>query len=134
MKPFVADLHMHSVLSGHAFGTIRELAAEAANRGMKLIGVTEHAPGIPGTCDPIYFRNFCDAPRKLYGVEMLYGSEVNVLTEGSFRSWDALLGQSSAGIVQASSIYTENCAPFSTFFVRTSSFWMLKLNRGARLK
>ena len=70
---------MHSLLSGHAFGTIRELAAEASRRGLSLIGVTEHAPGIPGTVDPIYFRNLCDAPRELYGVEMLYGSEVNVL-------------------------------------------------------
>lgn len=73
---------MHSVLSGHAFGTIRELAAVAAERGLALIGVTEHGPGIPGTCDPIYFRNFVDAPRVLYGVEMLYGSEVNVLNGG----------------------------------------------------
>lgn len=82
MKPFVADVHMHSLLSGHAFGTVRELAFEGANRGMKLIGVTEHGPGIPGTCDPIYFRNIIDAPRCLYGVEMLYGSEVNVLNSG----------------------------------------------------
>lgn len=73
---------MHSLLSGHAFGTVRELAAEAAQRGLKLIGVTEHGPGIPGTVDPIYFRNICDAPRLLYGVEMLYGSEVNVLAGG----------------------------------------------------
>lgn len=82
MKPFVADVHMHSIMSGHAFGTIRELAFEAAARNLKLIGVTEHGPGIPGTVDPIYFRNFCDAPRVLYGVEMLYGSEVNVLDGG----------------------------------------------------
>ena len=82
LKPFVADVHMHSLLSGHAFGTVRELAAEAAQRGLKLIGVTEHAPGIPGTVDPIYFRNLCDAPRLLFGVEMLYGSEVNVLAGG----------------------------------------------------
>lgn len=82
MKPFLADVHMHSVMSGHAFGTIRELAAEAAARGLKLIGVTEHGPGIPGTVDPIYFRNLTDAPRMLYGVEMLYGSEVNVLNGG----------------------------------------------------
>lgn len=82
MKPFVADVHMHSILSGHAFGTVRELAFEGANHGMKLIGVTEHGPGIPGTCDPIYFRNIIDAPRMLYGVEMLYGSEVNVLNGG----------------------------------------------------
>ena len=82
MKPFVADVHMHSVMSGHAFGTIRELAAEAAARGLKLIGMTEHGPGIPGTVDPIYFRNLTDAPRVLYGIEMLYGSEVNVLSGG----------------------------------------------------
>lgn len=73
---------MHSLLSGHAFGTVRELAEEAARRGLKLIGVTEHAPGIPGTVDPIYFRNICDAPRLLFGVEMLYGSEVNILAGG----------------------------------------------------
>ena len=82
MKPFIADVHMHSILSGHAFGTVRELAAEAASRGIKLIGVTEHGPGIPGTCDLIYFRNIVDAPRELYGVEMLYGSEVNILNSG----------------------------------------------------
>lgn len=83
MKTFIADVHMHSILSGHAFGTVRELAFEAAQRDLKLIGVTEHGPGIPGTCDPIYFRNIIDAPRVLYGVEMLYGSEVNVLNSGT---------------------------------------------------
>lgn len=82
MKPFIADVHTHSILSGHAFGTVRELAAEAASRSLKVLGVTEHGPGIPGTCDPIYFRNIIDAPRMLYGVEMLYGSEVNVLNTG----------------------------------------------------
>ena len=82
MKPFIADVHMHTILSGHAFGTVREMAFEAAQRNIKLIGITEHGPGIPGTCDPIYFRNFIDAPRTLYGVERLYGSETNVLNSG----------------------------------------------------
>lgn len=82
MKPLIADLHTHSLLSGHAFGTVREMAAEAANRGLQLLGVTEHGPSIPGTVNPIYFRNFTDAPRVLYGVEMLYGCEVNILEDG----------------------------------------------------
>lgn len=82
MKPFIADVHTHSLLSGHAFGTVRELAAEAAARNLKILGVTEHGPGIPGTCDIILFRNFIDAPRNLYGVQMLYGSETNVLNSG----------------------------------------------------
>ena len=82
MKPLIADLHMHTIMSGHAFGTLREMAAEASTRGLKLIGTTEHGPGIPGTCNPIYFLNVCDAPRNLYGVELLYGSEVNILDSG----------------------------------------------------
>lgn len=83
MKPFLADMHMHSIMSGHAFGTIRELAAEAAARGLQLIGVTEHAPGIPGTVDPIFFKNLIDAPRRLSGVEVMHGSEVNLLENGA---------------------------------------------------
>lgn len=83
MKPLIADVHMHSIMSGHAFGTVRELAQMAAQRNLLLIGVTEHGPGIPGTCDPLYFLNITDAPRTLYGVEMLYGSEVNILNDGT---------------------------------------------------
>lgn len=82
MKPLVADLHMHTLMSGHAFGTIREMAADAALKKLQLIGITEHGPGIPGACDPIYYLNFRDAPRTLYGVELLYGCEVNVLAGG----------------------------------------------------
>ncbi|HCI63887.1 MAG TPA: phosphatase, partial [Clostridiales bacterium] len=41
MKPLIADLHMHSLMSGHAFGTIRELAFAAAERKLLAIGVTE---------------------------------------------------------------------------------------------
>ena len=82
MRPFVADVHMHSIMSGHAYGTVREMAQAAAERGLRLIGVTEHGPGVPGTVDSIYFRNLPDAPKELYGVEMLYGSEVNILPDG----------------------------------------------------
>ena len=82
MKSLVADLHMHTIMSGHAFGTVLEMATGAKEKGLQLIGITEHGPGIPGTCDPIYFRNFADAPRNVYGVEMLYGSEVNILHGG----------------------------------------------------
>lgn len=82
MKPFLTDVHTHSLLSGHAFGTIRELAQAGAQRGLKVLGVTEHGPAVPGTVNPIYFRNLIDAPRQLFGVEMLYGSEINVLDGG----------------------------------------------------
>ena len=73
---------MHTLVSGHAFGTIREMAADAAEKKLQLIGITEHGPGLPGACDPIYYLNFRSAPRKLYGVEILYGCEVNICDGG----------------------------------------------------
>ena len=44
------DVHTHTVASGHAFSTLQEMAAAASEKGLKLLGITEHAPGIPGTC------------------------------------------------------------------------------------
>ena len=47
------DVHTHTVASGHAFSTLQEMAVAASEKGLKLLGITEHAPGIPGTCSPI---------------------------------------------------------------------------------
>ena len=78
------DVHTHTVASGHAYSTIQEMAHEAANRGLQILGITEHAPGIPGTCDPIYFRNLHVVPRQMYGIRLLLGSELNILdTKGT---------------------------------------------------
>ncbi|MBO4841580.1 MAG: phosphatase [Bacteroidaceae bacterium] len=83
MKPLL-DVHTHTVASGHAYSTIQEMAHEAANRGLQILGITEHSPGIPGTCDPIYFRNLHVVPRQMYGVRLLLGAELNILdTKGT---------------------------------------------------
>lgn len=108
MKPLIADLHMHTILSGHAFGTIRELAREAADKNLQLIGVTDHGPGIPGSCDPIYFRNLVDAPRELYGVQMLYGSEMNVLAGGKLDLEGKALASLDYGVVGIHGLCYEN--------------------------
>ena len=55
------------------------MARSAADKGLKLLGITEHSPGIPGTCDPIYFRNLHVVPRQMYGIELLLGAEINIL-------------------------------------------------------
>lgn len=77
------DIHTHTMVSGHAYGTIREMAAAAAEQGLDLLGITEHGPGIPGTCHPIYFCNLTAIPRHLSGVEVFHGCEVNVLDDGT---------------------------------------------------
>jgi len=82
MIELVADLHTHTLASGHAYGTVREMAQAAAEAGMKMLGLTEHAPGVPGTVHPVYFSNVYRIPKVLYGVRIFNGSEVNVLSGG----------------------------------------------------
>ena len=73
------DVHTHTIASGHAYSTIEEMARAAARKGLEILGITEHAPGIPGTCDPIYFRNLHVVPREMFGVRLLLGAELNIL-------------------------------------------------------
>ena len=76
---YTVDLHTHTIASGHAYNTIREMAKMASEKGLTHLGIVEHAPGIPGTCDPMYFRNLKVVPRNLYGVELLLGGELNII-------------------------------------------------------
>ena len=65
---YLLDIHTHSIASGHAYGIIREMAQAASGRGLKLLGISEHGPGMPGTFPAIYFCNLGLVPRFLYGV------------------------------------------------------------------
>lgn len=82
MKKIMADIHMHTLASGHAYGTIREMAQAAGEKKLQLIGISEHAPGIPGTVNPFYYLNLQVIPRFLSDVEVLHGCEINVLNDG----------------------------------------------------
>ncbi len=72
------DMHTHTIASGHAYSTLKEMALAAADKGLELLGVTEHGPGIPGTCDEMYFRNIRSIPRTRWGVELMIGAEINI--------------------------------------------------------
>ncbi|MBO6015030.1 MAG: phosphatase [Lachnospiraceae bacterium] len=75
------DLHTHTIASGHAFNTIREMTAYAAQKGLKLLGITEHAPHMPGTCHEFYIHNYRVLDRNAYDVPVLFGTELNILDE-----------------------------------------------------
>lgn len=78
------DVHTHSIVSGHAYSSIQEMAMAASEKGLQILGITEHAPELPGACDPIYFRNLHVVPREMYGVRLLLGAELNILdTKGT---------------------------------------------------
>ena len=76
---YLLDLHTHTIASGHAYSTIKEMTQAAAEKGIKLLGITEHAMAMPGTCHVFYFQNMKVIPREQFGVELMFGSELNVV-------------------------------------------------------
>lgn len=92
MIPMEFDAHTHTLASGHAYGTILEMAQAAAEKGLKLLGITEHAKGIPGTCCDLYFKNLSVVPRTQAGIRLLLGAEINILDyEGGLSMEEALI-------------------------------------------
>lgn len=73
------DVHTHSLASGHAYSTITEMANEAQRKGLKILGITEHAQNLPGGCMPIYFWNLHVVPRQWCDMRLLLGAELNIL-------------------------------------------------------
>lgn len=75
----LVDAHTHTLASGHAYSTLREMAEQAAKLGLQVLGITDHAPSLPGAPQDIYFHNLHIVPRELYGVRLLIGVELNIL-------------------------------------------------------
>ncbi len=92
--PLTADLHTHTMASGHAYSTATELAVAARRAGLGLIAITDHGPTCPGAPDPWYFWNLKVLPSVLDGVRMLKGVEANPAdTESGVDLPDEILGQ-----------------------------------------
>lgn len=75
----VADLHTHSIASGHAYSTIEEMAKGAKRAGLKMFAVAEHGPSMPGGPHLYYFYNIKVIPEVMEGVEVLRGAECNIV-------------------------------------------------------
>ncbi|MDN5344965.1 MAG: putative hydrolase [Clostridia bacterium] len=89
-----ADLHTHTVASGHAYSTVKELAEAAEKRGLKLIAITDHGLKMPGGPHEYHFGNLVALPRKIGQVEILRGVEANILdTDGTLDLPERLLDQ-----------------------------------------
>lgn len=75
----ILDMHTHTIASGHAYNTIKEMSLAARSKGLEILGISEHAPSLPGTCHAFYFYNFKAVDRFAYGVELLLGAELNII-------------------------------------------------------
>ena len=92
---YLSDMHTHSIASGHGTScTISEMAKKAASQGIKLLGITDHGPATLTAGTPSYFRSLTFSPKKRFGVEPLYGIELNILnTNGDVDLEEELLSK-----------------------------------------
>ncbi|GAM11219.1 putative phosphatase [Geobacter sp. OR-1] len=75
----IADMHTHTISSGHAYSTINELAASAAQKGLQALAVTDHGPALPGGPHIYHFGAMRFIPREISGVRIFAGCEANIL-------------------------------------------------------
>ena len=80
---FKADLHVHTIGSGHGFSTIKENADAAIEKGMELIAMTDHGPSVPQGAHNWFFWNQNHVPGLYNGLIILRGCEANIIPDGS---------------------------------------------------
>ncbi len=95
----ILDVHTHTIASGHAYNTLKEMIQTAKEKGMEVYGITEHAPKMPGSCHDFYFHNLKVVKREHGDLEVLLGVELNILDEnGSVDLTEPYLGQMDVAI------------------------------------
>ena len=76
---YLSDLHTHTIVSGHAYTTLMENINYCSEKGIKILGTSEHAPSMPGAPHYWYFANLKILPRFINDVIILKGCEANIL-------------------------------------------------------
>jgi len=72
------DLHIHSLHSGHAYGSFYDIVGEARRKRMKIIAITDHGPSVIGSTGPIHFGMGKRAPQ-YKNLKILWGCEANII-------------------------------------------------------
>jgi putative hydrolase len=73
-----ADLHTHTIASD-GYSTVREMVEFAGQKGLKIIAITDHGPGMEGGPRIDHFLNMDLWPRVMSNVEVLRGVEANIV-------------------------------------------------------
>ncbi|MCL2000019.1 MAG: PHP domain-containing protein [Planctomycetes bacterium] len=79
LDKIMVDTHTHTVLSGHAWSTLRENAVAAAKKGLYGFCLTDHAHALPGSGP--FFRTAAQRmlPVIMEGVRIYSGVEANIV-------------------------------------------------------
>lgn len=78
MIKIIADMHCHTIASTHAYSTLKEMIAAAAERNLYAIAITDHGRAMPGAPGTYYFENLHNLPDTYLGVRVIKGIEANI--------------------------------------------------------
>ena len=75
------DLHTHTVISGHAYSTLKENIREAKARGLKGFAITDHGPAMPGVLGDAYHvvNMKLAVPKYIDDIRIIRGFEANII-------------------------------------------------------
>ena len=77
---FELDVHTHTIASGHAYSTLMENARVAKEKGLKLMGTSDHTPRLPGASHIFNVMNLKTLPEIIEGIRVLKGVEANIIS------------------------------------------------------
>lgn len=108
----ILDMHCHTIASGHAYSTLQEIVSRAKQKGLKLVGISDHAPAMPGTAHIFYFANLKVIPKVIDDIRVLKGVEANIIdydgnidmTERDLRGLDYAIASMHTPCLKPSSI------------------------------
>lgn len=73
------DLHTHTMACGHGYSTLKENIEAAQECGLTFLGLSEHAPAMPGGTHPFFFGNYKCIPREYGDLRLFCGVEANIV-------------------------------------------------------
>jgi DNA polymerase (family 10) len=97
-KDILGDVHMHTVETDGR-NTIEEMAEAARERGYKYIAITDHsknlafANGLDDVSAEAHIRKIREAAKRIDGIKVFAGIEVDILADGELDLSDSVLEQ-----------------------------------------
>ncbi len=79
MTKLWGDLHVHTIASGHGYSTVWENALIARAKGLRILGIADHSPSMPGGPSFMYFEAKGHFPSQIEGVRLYFGVEVDIV-------------------------------------------------------
>jgi len=109
------DVHMHTVETDGR-NTIEEMAEAAKSRGYKYMAITDHsknlafANGLDDTRAVAHIQRIREAGKKIDGITIFAGIEVDILADGDLDLSDDVLAQMDLVIASVHSVFNQDSA------------------------